>query len=352
MEMKFFEESGCIDDIQNKIGYVFKNKCLLTQAFTRKSYAEEKHGTLHNEVLEFYGDKALEFIVMKKMSEYYGKIGDNEPYSSLLNEGELTEVKKKLVCREMLARKIRGLGFQTHLIMGTGDYAQKNWEQESVQEDLFEAILGAVAIDSNWNVDTLTKVVDRMLTPEFYFKYNANENIDYVQLVQQWCQKKYGILPKCVVCKGVSTFSLLKDYNWGEKHSNYQCDLTIGPFPPFKALGETQKEARFEACKKAYLFLEKNHLLYSLRDEIGEPDIDRAINQLQELYQKGYIGEPQYTFVESHDENGNPVWECTCHIKNLNSGIIITNPSKKQAKKIAAYQMVWLYLGEVENHEA
>ncbi|MBQ8310645.1 MAG: hypothetical protein IJX80_06510 [Clostridia bacterium] len=351
MQLKFFMETGCIDDIQHKIGYDFKNKRLLAQAFTRKSYAEEKHGTLHNEVLEFYGDKALEFIVMKKMSEYYGKIEDNETYSSLLNEGELTEVKKKLVCREMLAHKIRNLGFQAHLIIGTSDYIQRIWKQESVQEDLFEAILGAVAIDSSWNVDVLTKVVDHMLTPEFHFKDDSDKNIDYVQLIQQWCQKKYGILPRCAICNCVRTFSLLQEYNWGEKNANYQCDLTIGPFS-FQALGKTQSEAKIEACKKAYLYLEKNRLLFTLRDEIGEPDIDRAINQLQELYQKGYISEPRYEFSEKHDTNGNPVWECHCYLDCLEQGFELINASKKQAKKEAAYRLVWLYLGEVKHDEA
>lgn len=345
MEMKNLEY------IQLHIGYTFKNRGLLCQAFTRKSYTEENKNALNNEVLEFYGDKALDFIVMKKMSDYYGDIGAGELFSSSLDEGKLTEIKKKLVCREMLASKIRQLDFQRRLIVGKSDCLQRVWEKESVQEDLFEAILGAVAIDSDWNVDALTKVVDRMLNPEFYFENGFGEEIDYVQLVQQWCQKKYGILPRCAICNCVRTFSLLQEYNWGEKNANYQCDLTIGPFS-FQALGETQSEAKIEAFKKAYQYLEKNHLFFTLQDEIGEPNIDRAINQLQELYQKGYISEPRYEFSETHDTNGNPVWTCHCYLDSLGQGFVLTNASKKQAKKEAAYHMIWLYLGEVKHDEA
>ena len=60
MEMKNLEY------IQLHIGYTFENRGLLCQAFTRKSYTEENKNALHNEVLEFYGDKALDFIIMKK----------------------------------------------------------------------------------------------------------------------------------------------------------------------------------------------------------------------------------------------------------------------------------------------
>ena len=250
----------------------------------------------------------------------------------------------------MLAGKIRQLDFQKRLLVGKSDYMQRTWEQESVQEDLFEAILGAVAIDSDWNVEALTNVVDRMLDPDFYFENGFEDDIDYVQLIQQWSQKKYTQLPVYFFTNGVRTFSLLQDNNVREKRINYQCDLTVGAFT-FGALGETKSEARYEVCKKFYLHLKKNNLLYSLKDEVGEPDINRAVNQLQELYQKGYISEPKYEFSESHDAEGNPVWECSCMLDSLKQGFVITDTSKKQAKKKAAYHLVWLYLGEVDNYE-
>jgi ribonuclease-3 len=287
-----------LEYIQLHIGYTFKNKGLLCQAFTRKSYTEENKNALHNEVLEFYGDKALDFIVMKKMCENYGRIGAGNLFVSSVDEGSLTDIKKKLVCREMLAKKIRELDFHKRLILGKSDYLQRIWEQESVQEDLFEAILGAVAIDSDWDVEVLTRVVDRMLNPEFYFKKGFDESMDYVGLIQQWYQKKYGQLPLYTFTTGVRSPELFPEIS---TESRFQCDVTIAPFPPFKALGKNKNDARMAAAEKAYRYLEKGNLLLSLVDEVGVPELDRAINQLQELYQKGYISEPQYTFMENHD---------------------------------------------------
>ena len=46
-------------------GYKFKNLDLLRQAFVRKSYSKENGGE-NNEVLEFIGDKVLDFVIVKK----------------------------------------------------------------------------------------------------------------------------------------------------------------------------------------------------------------------------------------------------------------------------------------------
>ena len=92
--------------IQDRLDYDFNEPKLLRQAFTRKSYSDERNGAHHNEVLEFYGDKALEFIVMKKLSVCYGDRTQNGKYTSIKTEGQLTDIKKNLVCRKMLYSKL------------------------------------------------------------------------------------------------------------------------------------------------------------------------------------------------------------------------------------------------------
>lgn len=101
------------------------------------------------------------------------------------------------------------------------------------------------------------------------------------------------------------------------------------------------------AAKQAYEYLEEENELILPIDEVGEPDIDRAINQLQELYQKGYIGEPWYDFKEAYDDNGNPVWLCECHVDGWGSWTGEYS-SKKQGKKSVAYSMLCEILGKEE----
>ena len=336
--------------IQGQIGYAFKNSDLLRQAFVRSSYSKENGGE-DNEVLEFIGDKALDFIVVKMLTEKYGSYTadhddfdphrDGNNFISVFREGKLTDIKKKLVCRKMLSSRIRMFGFQYNLIMGKSDIKQQVLEQDPVQEDLFEAIIGAVALDSKWDLNVLSNVVDLMLDPNFYLENGFDEPKNYVELLQQWYQKKYHMIP-------VYDYRSTGGLRSAGKCGKYECRLGLYSIREgFWGVADTKSEARMAVSEKAYRYLEANGLLdISWIDEIGEPNIDRAINQLQELYQKGHIGEPQYDFSETHDENGNPLWHCECHIKGsevYTSGDGYT--SKKQGKKAVAYDMLCNILG-------
>ena len=327
-----------LEFIQEQLEYEFEEPKLLRQAFTRKSYSEEHNGAYHNEALEFYGDKALEFIVMKKLSEYFGETTQNGKYASQKTEGQLTEIKKKLVCKKMLAHCIDTLDFADCLLMGKGDEAQNAQNQESVKEDLFEAIVGAVAIDSGWDAERLEEVVDRMLDIEYYLKNGFQDDENYVDLIQTWCQKKYGYHP---------------EYNF--TYSGDRCECTVNfsnKFRDFSGIGYSKREARMNAAREAYEYLDEENELILLIDEVGEPDIDRAINQLQELHQKGYIGEPRYDFFETYDEDGNPVWHCECYVEGYEKYSKGDFFSKKYGKKEVAYAMLRDILYEEEYNEA
>lgn len=84
-----------VELIERKIGYIFRNETLLEQAFTRSSYAHEHDDVQDNEVLEFIGDEALDFIVTKELIGSYSR-WKNEVgyYRSPLDQGRLTELKK------------------------------------------------------------------------------------------------------------------------------------------------------------------------------------------------------------------------------------------------------------------
>ena len=163
-----------IDDVQRKCSYYFKNTDLLLQAFTRKSYSAEFGGE-NNEVLEFLGDRVLDFYVTKVIAErygffksqtdYYNQEEDNDEYciKAHRNEQDFTELKKEIVSNANLARRIEELGFKTMMYLGQSDIDNKVWNQEKVKADLFEAILGAIAIDTDWNPDELQNSVEFML---------------------------------------------------------------------------------------------------------------------------------------------------------------------------------------------
>ena len=186
--------------IESRIDYQFKNRDLLLQAFVRKSYSVE-NDCESNEVLEFIGNDVLGFIITKILTaELCCRQSDSADFDSYKHYDELisdetengfTQYKKKFVERKWLAKRVDKLGLNRYLILGKGDRINNVHQMDSVKEDLFEAIIGAVAIDSKWDEKILTTVVDRMLDPEYYFENGFEDNINYVQLVQEWCRQPF-----------------------------------------------------------------------------------------------------------------------------------------------------------------
>lgn len=354
--------------IQDQIGYQFGNLDLLRQAFVRRSYAQENSGE-DNEVLEFIGDKVLDFITVKFLSEKYGyflnecedfdeKEEFNE-FASDYHENKLTEMKKRLVEKKTLARRIEMLGLADYLIMGKSDINNHVDEEDSVKEDLFEAILGAVALDSGWNLSDLQDVVEIMLAPDSELQENTEP--DYVGMIQDWTCKKNGAIPLYHFEKGSytstwyfpfrgvsQTFNVLSNIS-SINEIQFHCLLKIeDDLPVFRGFGRSKSEARKAVCKLAYEYLEKNHLMNSIVDEIQNPNRAEAINQLEILARRGYFSIPVYQFYQEYDKNGNPVWKCECYIKEERRSFLAKSSSKKEAKKSSAFAMLKFVLGGTE----
>ena len=346
-------DKNTIDFIENQIGYQFKNKELLKQAFTRRSYSKENGGQ-DNEILEFFGDKVLDFCVTKKLSDYYGELIQCGCYSTFgETEKDLTNIRKNLVESSMLAHRIDVLGFASFLKMGKGDKKNAVQNEQHVKEDLFESILGAVAIDCDWCLEDIARVVDLMLDTSCYLNKGYSD-IDYVAEIQKWCQKNQGCLPYYVF-KDRFDYErelLLTNGLCAKKKricsgntEKYVCVLDIGLEYEFVGGGDSQVKSRRNAAKLGYDYLSENGLLNSIKDEIEEPCIDKAINQLQELAQKGYCDMPEYNFIEMRDNNYNTMWKCECYLKKQEYSYSSKNSNKKTAKKRAAYFVLLYVLG-------
>ena len=344
-------------EIEGQIGYTFQNKGLLEQAFVRRSYSQE-HNVENNEVLEFYGDKVLEFIVGKLFSEWYGSVrkksdkrispsgfmsvyawqsrtGQNGEYCSDYNEGKLTEFRKLLVSRQTLAQRIYDMDLEPYLQLGKSDENNGVRDKDSVREDLFEAILGAVAIDSDWDIKEMQDAVEVMLCPkDLLFDDN------HVRDVVQWTIDEYGCVPSTGFDPNFQPWQCLRDPS-SNFYNSCKCYLTLRDYRwAFLSTGNKRAEARDNVYKFAYQHLQENGLLHSIKDEIDEPTEQMAINQLEILARRGYFELPEYKYTETHDKNGNPIWQVTCMIDDVDKVFNATDSSKKKAKKKAAFKML------------
>ena len=350
--------------IQNQIGYEFKNLDLLQQAFVRRSYSQENGGE-NNEVLEFIGDKVLDLFVVKFLIEKYGCMlseyddydaeEEFDEFTSEKNESELTEVKKKLVQKNTLSERIDVLGLAEFLIMGKGDIQKKAFKETSVKEDLFEAILGAVAIDCNWNMQILQSVTEIMLDPDSIL---CDDSDNYVPLIHDWFSKEYKSSPEFKYdnssyydetsllrtaneirsdIKRDNTFHVINVQEYYQTHFKCWLDLYNKRFVGY---GTSKSLARKDLCKLLYSYLEKHDLLHSIRDEIENPNKEEAINQLEILARRGYFSIPVYDFEQTYDKDGNPIWKSTCRIVEKSKSFSAKSSSKKDAKKSVAFKML------------
>lgn len=123
-----------IGSVESKIGYSFRDKILLRQCFTHASYANE-HGENDNELLEFFGDSIMEFVVTEYL--YKRALGD---------EGKLTKIRAEIVSREPLLRVVKELGLKEHVLLGRGQGKSANLD-EKLYSSVYEALVAGIYKD-------------------------------------------------------------------------------------------------------------------------------------------------------------------------------------------------------------
>lgn len=162
---------------QNEVTYVRRKIAEKTgvwpfmwvQAFTRKSYAVQWGGR-DNEELEYIGDSVLNYYVVKILTDRFGGRDIDHDFRYHLNYHKIDQLKKKLVSNENLAKKIDEWDLVKYLIVGKSDIQNHIDEQEKVKADLFEAILGSVAVQKKFDPEILENAVYKMLSMDDVFE--------------------------------------------------------------------------------------------------------------------------------------------------------------------------------------
>lgn len=127
--------------LNERLGLSFSNFSLLTAALTHRSYANEHlDGTEDNERLEYLGDAVLDFIVAEWSYRHFPE----QP------EGILTKIRAYLVQNDRLANFARKIDLGRALRLGRGEKTTGGSHRESVLGSAFEALLGAIFLDANY----------------------------------------------------------------------------------------------------------------------------------------------------------------------------------------------------------
>lgn len=165
-------DENVVRRIERTIHYRFKDKSLLETAFTHSSFANQNK-TESNERLEFLGDSILDFVIAEAMYNNF-KVA----------EGSLSKGRATLVNSANLSKIIKSLKVEQFLRLGSSFKGQSL--STSVREDLFEALVGAIYLDSS--MDKAKRFVLRFIDIEDAL----SKDNDYKTRLQEVVQKVGG----------------------------------------------------------------------------------------------------------------------------------------------------------------
>src|SRR5260221_3623416 len=131
----------CMNPLEQRIKYKFRNSLLLAEALTNPSLGHEtQRHHFDNQRLEFLGDAVLQLIFTEYLFDHYPDLG----------EGYLTKIRARLVSRDGLKMLAERIDIGRYLMMGRGEEASGGRERSSTLSDAYEALIDAMYPDSDF----------------------------------------------------------------------------------------------------------------------------------------------------------------------------------------------------------
>ena len=220
-------------EIQKILGYKFSDVSLLDAALTHSSYTYEMKTkgmkAVSNERLEFLGDAVLELVISEYLYNNFSKF----------REGALTKMRQKLVCEKTLAEIADSISLGDYLNLGNGEENSECRRRPKVLADAFEALIGAVYLDSSGNDSSYRNVVLRFF--EDMINDSAVQKTDCKTLLQQLAEQDGA---------AILEYKLI-----GEDGPEHDKSFTVAAYVNNNEVGrgvaKTKKSAEMEAARVA-----------------------------------------------------------------------------------------------------
>jgi len=165
--------------LEECLGYEFKNKNLIIEALTHKSYKK----AYNNERLEFLGDAVLNLIVGEFLYKKFPKS----------NEGDLSKLRSNLVNEKGFTKLAIAINLGDYIYLSDAEERNKGRVKASILSDAFEAIMGAIYLEAGLDrlkpiiLDLLNKNYDNITLDDLFS--------DYKTALQEVTQAKFGVIP-------------------------------------------------------------------------------------------------------------------------------------------------------------
>lgn len=229
--------------LEQNINYKFKDRDLLLEALTHKSYCiNEKKKLTHNERLEYLGDAILGFVLAEQLMQLFPQD----------NEGLLSKKRASLVNQDVLSQKALNLKLDTLLILGPGEKEQESHLKPRILCSAYEAMLGAIYLDSDFL--TIRSWIQKEFKPDIQqIKPDLEFERDYKTRLQELTQK---------LKLGMPEYQLI-----GTEGPSHNPEFLVGifltengqPVEKFRATGKSKKAAEQAAAQQLMNYLETDY---------------------------------------------------------------------------------------------
>lgn len=165
-----------MSELEEKIGYRFKESGYLTRALTHSSYSGGKNNG-SNERLEFLGDAVLQLIVSKYL------------FTNMLTvpEGGLTKLRASIVCENSLYDFAKRIDLGKYILLGKGEEMTGGRDRRSILADAFEALIAAIFLDGG--EDEAQKMILKFVPSIEALKSGKVRLGDYKTILQEIIQQ-------------------------------------------------------------------------------------------------------------------------------------------------------------------
>ena len=216
---------------EERLGYTFNRRDLLTRALTHKSYSHEarQDGVQDNETFEFLGDSVLGFVIGDLLFQRF----------PTLDEGALSKIKAYLVSASSLATKARDYGMGEVIYLGVGEEKSGGRKKESLLANVFEAMIAGIYLDGG--IEPARKFIERSFVRDLA-SIDQDDLLfqDYKTALQELAQGNGLQLPEYNVIDEV-----------GPDHDKrFIVEVKVGNHLA-RGEGSSKKEAQQEAAKHA-----------------------------------------------------------------------------------------------------
>jgi len=217
-----------LERVELALGYRFRDRNLLEEALTHRTFVNEAGGGKDNQRLEFFGDAVLDFLLSDLLLVRF-------PES---REGELTRIRASLVDEASLARIAAALDLGSSLRLGRGEEKGGGREKRSLLADAFEALLAALYLDGG--IEEARRVV-RELFAELLVSGDGLSGRDFKTDLQERARLLRGELPRYQ----------LKEASGPDHDRRFTVEIYLGNDLMGEGEGRTKKEAEQAAARAA-----------------------------------------------------------------------------------------------------